>query len=292
MSRRGSDHVRTSHSRVRPARSPTGDDNSSVRAERPDLPVHDVGLHDVGFHDVGFHEVGFHDVSGHDLPVHDVSSSGHPAPVSDTVEFGGSPRVSGLLTLGVVAVATVASIVLIANRTDDHRTATPMPRVINTLPSPTAPLLVSAVPPAPASSLVEGRTTCFQDEPGHGASISFGIRNRLSHAVVVERVSFAPQRGVGVSATSIGINPQSPSNCPAARDLHPAGQYRVPPGPVWISVRLTSTPACGTELRSAWLVSFTDRGQTHQVRFVGTGITTNCPPRSHFSHGRYGLRWS
>ena len=225
-----------------------------------------------------------------DLPVQEVSPLDEPWPVSDTIELGGTPRAGGLLVLGVAGIATVVSIVFFANRTHARPTAAPtVPPAVNTIPTPTPPaVVVSGGPAVPASALVEGDTTCFDAEPGHGGTIAFGIRNRLSRSVVVERVSFAPQLGVGVAATSIGINHRSPSTCPDPRDLHPAAHYRVAPGPVWISVRLTSTPACGTELSSMWLISFTDRGRVHQVSFVGAGITPNCPPRSHFSHGRYG----
>jgi hypothetical protein len=130
--------------------------------------------------------------------------------------------------------------------------------------------------------------TCFDIEPGRGGLISFYIRNRLAHDVVVQRLSFSPQPGVTVAATSLVIKQGLASTCPVPRDLHSAAHYRVAPGPAWISARLTRTPPCGTALRSAWLVSFTDRGRTHQVRFSGISIAPICARRPHFSHGRYG----
>jgi hypothetical protein len=240
-----------------------------MRDVHPDLPVHEIGVGD------------------HDLPV-DGSWSGEPGPVFDRPKLGGPPRVSGLLALGAAGVATVASIVLVSNHSDDHRTAIPTrPSVATTLPSPRPPVPISAGPAVPASALVEGQTTCFGTDSGPDGVISFGIRNRLSRAVVVSGVAFVPQRGVAVAATSIGVNHRSPSTCPEPKDLHPAAHYQLAPGSVWISVRLTRMPACGTELRSAWVVSFTDRGQRHQVRFSGAGITPDCPPRSHSSHDRH-----
>ena len=251
-----------------------------MRDEPPDLAVYDVGFENVALDGGALGE----DVSARRSGLGNLPRSG-----SDTVEFGGASRFSGMLVLGVAGIAAVASIVLVAHRSGDAPTARPASQAIgNLLPWPTPAVPASVVPAPPTSALVEGELTCFETGPGHGGTISLGIRNRLSHAVVVQRVSFAPQPGVGIAATSIGINHRSPSICPAAADLHPAARYRLAPGPVWISVRLTSTPACGTELRARWVISFSDRGRTHRVSFGGDGIATNCPPRVHFSHGRYG----
>jgi hypothetical protein len=235
---------------------------------QPDLPVHDVG----------------------DVPVHDMPSLSDPGPLSDTVEIGPS-RAGGLLALGVAGVVTVAAIVLLADGADGHRSATPTPLplpVVTTALSPTPPGVVAVTPAAPAAALVPRGNTCFDVEPGRGGLISVYIRNRLAHDVVVQRVSFAPQPGVTVAATSVVIGHPLATTCPVSRDLHPAAHYRVAPGPAWISARLTRTPPCGTALRSAWLVSFTDRGRTHQVRLSGISIAPICAPRPHFSHGRTG----